>query len=64
MLAAPEDTNWVAYGESGNLCSQPFYKRLQLDYFDLSSAEDQAQCPEHMGDCLATEPHPNSSAEK
>jgi hypothetical protein len=42
----------------------PFYKRFQLVYLNLSRAGDQAWCPDYMGKCLTTEPHPQSSLEK
>jgi hypothetical protein len=31
---------------------------------DVSSAGDQAQCPKHMGKCLATDPYSQSNGEK
>jgi hypothetical protein len=42
----------------------PLYKRFQLVYFNLKSTKDQAWCPKHVGECLATEPYLQSSGEK
>jgi hypothetical protein len=41
-------TKGSLYSESSlEANNQPFYKRFQLVYLDVSSAGDQAQCPEH-----------------
>jgi hypothetical protein len=44
--------------------NQPFCKRLQLTFLNLSSVRDQASCSEHVGECLASEPYHLSSDEK
>jgi hypothetical protein len=40
-----------------------FYKRLKLEFPDLTSAGDQAWCLEYMGECIVTEPYTQSSGE-
>jgi hypothetical protein len=44
--------------------NQPFHKKLHLLYLNLSSVEDQAWCPKHVGDCLATKPFAQFSGQK
>jgi hypothetical protein len=48
---SPEADNW------------PFHRWPQLVFLNLSNAEDQAQYPEHVSKCMATEPEPHSSGE-
>jgi hypothetical protein len=60
------------YTQKGNLYSEsspevenrPFYKRLLLVCLDLSSVSEQAQCPEHKGKFLATQPYTQFHGEK
>jgi hypothetical protein len=42
----------------------PFYKRLQLVFLNLNNTGDQTWCPEHKGECLATELNHKPSGEK